>query len=176
MKPLALAALLASTAALAQPQPRIVEVPERPQPPPRPHPGGGPGMGLFHGPVGIPPPVAQKLGIPPELVKKVRDLGFEANQQLIGLEADLKRAQLDLEMYLTGAAVDEGPALSKLEAVTRAETAVKKNRLGLMIKVRKALGAELWSKLEAELPPPGMQPGGPGGHGGPGMHRGPGGN
>lgn len=175
MKPLLAAVLLASSLASAQGKP-----PQPPAPPDRPH--HGPPGGMGHGPmggmgpmahgVGIPAPIAQKLGISPELVKKVRDLGFEANQQLIGLEADLKRAQLELEMYLSGTAVDEAPALAKLEVVTRAEGAVKKNRLGLMLKVRKALGPELWSKLEAELPPHhGMGGGGPGGPGGP--HRGP---
>lgn len=164
MKTLILTALLASGSAFAQPQPPQPRVIDLPPPPPRPGGPGGPGGGVMPPGVGIPPPVAQKLGISAELQKKVRDLGFEANKELISLEADLKRAQLELEMYLSGAAVEEAPALTRLEAVTRAETAVKKNRLGLMIRVRKALGPELWSKLEAEMPPPGMHhgPGGPG--------------
>ena len=42
-----------------------------------PHPGMG-GM-MFGGP-GIPPQVAQKVGIAPETLKKVRELSFEANE------------------------------------------------------------------------------------------------
>ena len=178
MKTLVSAVLLASAVAFAQPGPGPGRGPGHgPGHGPAHGPGMGMGMGMHHG-VGIPGPIAQKLGINPDLVKKVRDLGFEANEQLIGLEADLKRAQLDLEKYLTGTSVEEGPALAKLDAVSKAETAVKKNRLGLMIKVRKTLGPDLWSKLQAEMPGPGgcMGPGECGGPGmgmGPGMHRGP---
>jgi hypothetical protein len=38
---------------------------------------------------GIPPEVAAKIGLPQNLVQKVQDLSFEANEALIGLEADL---------------------------------------------------------------------------------------
>src|SRR5690242_2471206 len=49
---------------------------------------------------GIPPQVAAKIGLPQNLVQKVQDLSFEANDALIGLEADHKRAQLALEKEL----------------------------------------------------------------------------
>jgi len=158
-----LSSLLVSALAVAQPVP--------PAPPP---PGGmrgpgmgGPGMGgpgPGRGPMGpgghfrapgIPPQVARRLGIAPETVKKVQDASFEANEQLIGLEADLKRAQLALEKTLAQPTVDEGQVMAKLEAVTKAELAVRKNRMGLMLKIRKLLGQETWDKLQGELPGPG---------------------
>ncbi len=116
---------------------------------------------------GIPPHVAAKLGIAPELVKKVQDLAFDANDKVIGLEAELRRAQLALEREMRAEAPDEARAEKLVEAVGRAETAVRKNRIGLMVRVRKALGNELWQKLEAlraEERPPGHHgpPGGPG--------------
>lgn len=137
-------ALLASSLALAQPMT---------PPPPMP---GGHGMGGGHmgfgGPAlrGIPPQVAQKLGIPPETVKKVDDLIFDANQKLITQEADLRRAQLELEHSLKDEKPNDAQILKLADKVGAAETAVRKNRLQLLLDVRKAIGPELWKKIQAE--------------------------
>lgn len=98
---------------------------------------------------GIPPQVAAKLGIPADTVKKVQDLAFDSNEKLIGLEADLKRSQLALEREIRSESPDESKVEKLLETVGRAEVAVRKNRIGLMIRVRKVLGYDLWTKLEA---------------------------
>ncbi len=156
--------LLLSALAFAQPRP--------PAPPAPPGPPGPPGMGSgmhgpgHFGPPGIPPQVAQRLGIAPDTVKKVRELSLDANEQLIGLEADVKRSQLDLERALLETTPDEGKVMAKLDAITKAEGAVRKNRMGLMLKIRKLLGPDAWQKLEAEMPAfgpeRGFMPGGPG--------------
>jgi hypothetical protein len=110
---------------------------------------------MFAGPpMGIPPPIAAKLGIPGEVTKQVREASLDANEALIGLEADLRRAQLELERALADARPDEAKVMQKLEAIAKAELAVRKNRLGLMLKVRRLLGPEAWEKLLAEMPPP----------------------
>ena len=148
-------ALALSATALAQPAP-----PPPPGLPPMPPP---PGAGFFHAGPGIPPQVAAKLGIPNETVKKIQQLGFDANDQLISLEADLKRAQLELDRSLAQPSPDEASTLVKLEKISRAELAVLKNRMSLMLKIRNLLGPELWTKVEAELPMM-AEPGGPGHH------------
>lgn len=134
MKPLAAVALLLAATALAQrpppPAPVPPAAPAMPPMPPMPPMGGM----LRGSPPGIPPQVAQRLGIPADTVKKVRDLSLDANEQLIGLEADLKRAQLDLERALLEAAPDEAKVLGKLDAIGKAELAVRKNRMSLMLK------------------------------------------
>ena len=155
MKSLLTAAVLLSSVALAQPAPPPVppappNAPMPPMPPPPSMHGGGPGF--FHGPPGIPPPVAAKLGISAETVTKVQQLGFDANEQLINLEADLKRAQLELDRALAQPNPDELATLAKLDAVSRAELAVRKNRMSLMLRIRKALGPAMWDRLQAELP------------------------
>jgi hypothetical protein len=96
--------------------------------------------------------VAAKIGLPQNLVQKVQDLTFEANDSLIGLEAELKRAQLNLERELRQASPNEGTVKELVEKVGRAETAVRQNRVGLMVAIKKALGPDYWQKLEAELP------------------------
>jgi Spy/CpxP family protein refolding chaperone len=154
MKKLLLAVTLVALPALAQSAPQPPPPPAAPMPPDMPPP-------FFHGPPGIPPQVAQKLGIPSETVKKVQQLSFDAQDQLINLEADLKRAQLDLERTLAGNNPDESQVMLKLEQVSKTELQVKKNRVGLMLKIRKQLGPDLWEKVQAELPM--MDMGGPGG-------------
>lgn len=147
---LVVSSLFVSSLALAQPQPPMPPSPPGAPRPPMP-PMGGPGM--HRGP-GIPPQVAKKLGISPDTVKKVQDLTFDSNDALIGLEADLKRAQLALEKVLAQPTVDEGQVMTKLEAVGKAELAVRKNRMGLMLKIRKLLGQDTWEKLQGEMPGP----------------------
>ncbi|HEX5750414.1 MAG TPA: periplasmic heavy metal sensor [Archangium sp.] len=119
--------------------------PRPPMPPMPPEPPMGPPS------FGIPPEVAARIGLPQTLVQKVQDLSFEANDALIGLEADLKRAQLALEKELRQPAPNEGSVKDLVEKVGRAETAVRQNRVGLMVAIKKALGPDNWQKLEAEM-------------------------
>ena len=161
---LVLVSLLSASLAFAQympppapppPTPGVRAVPPVPPVPPMapmaPMPMFGP-PGMPFGPPGIPAPIAQKVGISQETQKKVRDASFEANEQLIALEAELKRAQLDLEKTLAQAQVDESTVMNKLEVVSRAELAVRKNRMGLLVRIRKTVGPEAWEKLQAEMP------------------------
>ncbi len=102
---------------------------------------------------GIPPHLVEKLGLPKELVRRVQDLTFESNEALIGLEAELKRARLGLERELRQPEPNESRVMEWVEKVGRAETAVRKNRVGLMVAIKKALGPDNWQKLEAEMGP-----------------------
>jgi hypothetical protein len=135
-----IAALLLPASALAQGK-RVEQVQFR-----------GPGMmGRGMG-GGIPPHLAARVGIPEDVQKKVQQLSFQANEQLINLESDLKRAQLELEKALSADKVDGTATLALVDRVTRAEGEVRKNRIGLMLKIRDALGPDLWKKLRAEMP------------------------
>ena len=127
------------------PPPTPGNAPQAPLPPMAPEP-------FFHGPPGIPAAVAAKLGIPQDTVKKVRDASLDAQDALITLEADLKRAQLDLERALGQPNPDESAVFVRLETIAKAELQVRKNRVGLMLKVRKLVGNDTWEKLQAELP------------------------
>jgi uncharacterized membrane protein len=140
----------------APPPPRTPGVRAVPPVPPVPPMMPMMGMGMPFGAPGIPPQVAQKVGISQDTQKKVRDASFEANDQLITLEAELKRAQLELEKTLAQPQVDESAVMMKLEVVSRAELAVRKNRMGLLVRIRKAVGPEAWERLQAEMPGPMM--------------------
>lgn len=115
---------------------------------------GGPGMALGNLPpavYGIPPELVEKLGVPRDVAQKIQDLTFEANEAVIPIEGDLKRAQLRLERLLRAPVPDERAIITMSEEVGRAETAVRRNRLTLMIQIKKLLGPDLWQKLEAEM-------------------------
>jgi Spy/CpxP family protein refolding chaperone len=139
----------------------VLPVPGAPAMPPLPP---MPPMRGFLAP-GLPPGAAQRAGVSADVQKKVRDVTFEANEQLIGLEADLKRAQLELEKALAATQVDEATVMNKLEVVSRTELAVRKNRMGLLVRIRRLVGPETWDKLQAEMPEQGsmMMMVGPGG-------------
>jgi parvulin-like peptidyl-prolyl isomerase len=119
----------------------------------------------------IPPRAAVELAIPRETLRRVDELAFQANEAIVGLEAAVRRAQIALDRELRSDAPDEARAQELVDAVARAETAVRKNRVVLLIRVRKVLGDELWQRLEAwraeHAPPWGPRPGGPPGPGGP---------
>jgi hypothetical protein len=155
MSSLALAAILFALPAAGQQEEVIIErggdasAPLPPLPPPPPAP---PGIGALPPTAyGIPPRVVEKLGLPKDVVQKVQDLTFEANGQLINLEADLKRAQLELDKLLHSDNPSDNAVMQQVEAVGRAETAVRKNRIGLMLQIKRLLGPDTWQKLEAEM-------------------------
>ncbi len=114
----------------------------------------------------IPPRVAERLGISQEKARQVEELAFSANEEIIGLEAAARKAQLALEREIRSLSPDEAKIGGLLDAVGRTEAAVRKNRILLMLRVRKALGEELWQKLESwrveNQPPPPRPPGPPG--------------
>jgi hypothetical protein len=99
----------------------------------------------------IPPALVARVGISQEMLDRIETLTFEANAALITLEADVQRAQLELERLLRASSPDEAAVGRVVDTLSKAEAAVRKNRLGLLIQVRKLLGPELWRKLEAAL-------------------------
>lgn len=148
-------ALLLSAPALAQDKEDVL-VPA-PGPMVAPLPPGGPmafRMRALASPLnGIPPHLVEKLGISRELAQRVQDASFESNEDLIPLEAELKKAQLRLERLLQAQSPDESAILRQVEEVGKAETAVRRNRIGLLVRIKKLLGPDLWQKLEAEMGP-----------------------
>lgn len=117
----------------------------------------------------IPPRAASDLGIPAEKLRRVEELAYSANEEAIELEGAVRRAQMALDRELRAQPPDEGRLVERIDALTRAEGAMRRNRILLLSRVRRALGEELWQRLEAwrqENPPPrappGRRPPGPG--------------
>jgi hypothetical protein len=152
----ALAVALFAAPALAQDRDVIIERGDErglpPLPPRPPMPPSPPMMVALPPPAyGIPPHVVEKLGLSKDLVEKIQDMTFDSNEQLITLEADLKRAQLALDKLLRSQNPSESAVMQQVETVGRAETAVRKNRISLMLQIKRLLGPDTWQKLEAEM-------------------------
>jgi hypothetical protein len=127
----------------------------------------------------IPPRAASELGIPAETLRRVEELAYTANEEAIELEAAVRRAQMALDRELRAQPPEEAKLVERIDALTKADGAMRRNRILLLARVRRALGEELWRRLEgwrAENPPPGRDgmrperpgPGPGGGFGGPG--------
>jgi hypothetical protein len=100
---------------------------------------------------GIPPEVAQRLGISKELSHQIDDAVFEANRSLIDLEAAHRKAQLDLDRELRSPTPDDAKVMQLVTSASQTELGVRKNRLGLLLKVRRLLGPDTWERVRAEM-------------------------
>lgn len=117
----------------------------------------------------IPPRAASELGIPAEKLRRVEELAYAANDEAIELEGAVRRAQMALDRELRAQPPEEGRLVERIDALTKAEGAMRRNRILLLSRVRRVLGEELWQRLEAwreQNPPPrggpGRRPPGPG--------------
>jgi Spy/CpxP family protein refolding chaperone len=137
------AALLAPAAAGAQ------DLPPMPPMPPMP-PGFPPHRDMKK--------VLRDVGLSADQVKRVEALHFEAEQQRIDIAHDLEKARLSLHQLLAGDAPEESAVFAQIEKIGALDIRVKKNRMGLLLKIRKLMTPAQWEKFHAEsgrhhLPP-----------------------
>jgi Spy/CpxP family protein refolding chaperone len=100
---------------------------------------------------GIPPGVAARAGISAEQEQEIARLTGVANEDLDKLRARHREAQQKLQELLKTTQPSEASVLAQLERVGATETEVRKNRVQLMLKIRKLLGPRLWNNLQMEL-------------------------
>jgi Spy/CpxP family protein refolding chaperone len=105
------------------------------------HPGefGGPGPWA-----GMPPPemvvaVAAELGITDAVLKDIKERIFKADQDVIGLRAELEVARLELRRLLDEDRPDIAKIMHQVDVVAEAEKQVHKNRVRLDLAVRELL-------------------------------------
>lgn len=70
---------------------------------------------------------------------------------LLRLASRLTWAQQALERLLRAEKPPENVVLTQVERVGAAETAIRNNRVALMLRIREVLGPQTWSKLQLEL-------------------------
>lgn len=113
--------------------------------------------------------VSQELGLSEDQKTKIKDLFYASQKEAIDLRAQAQRAQLDLRHAMGQDTPDEKAVLKALDAHLAAEAAIKRNRVKLVLDLRKAVTVEQWRKLQAmreRRGGPGMGGGmGPGGMG-----------
>lgn len=102
-------------------------------------------------PHALPPALAERAGISPAQQQELSRLTAEANAALEDLKRNHRSAQQALERLLRASRPPEDVVLTQVERVGAAETAIRKNRVGLMLKIRALLRPEAWSNLQLQL-------------------------
>lgn len=115
-----------------------------------PRPAHAEGAGESVAPV-IPPDVAARVGISDAQQVEISRIAIESNRELVELRKKHRSAQQALEKLLQVSTPPREVVLTQVERVGAAETEVRKNRVALMLELRRVLGPELWAKLQLEL-------------------------
>jgi Spy/CpxP family protein refolding chaperone len=104
----------------------------------------GPG----HAPPALKRKFMKKLGLDGKQIKKIDDLTYRADREKLDIRHEIEKNRLDLEQLMSADKPNEAAIFSKLEKISALELKLKKNRIGLMLKVRAILTAEQWDKLQ----------------------------
>ncbi len=99
------------------------------------------------------PPVLRKrimreLGLNNDQIKKIEELTYRADREKLDIRYELQKSHLDLRHLMSADAPNEAAVFSMIEKISGLELKLKKNRVGLMLKIRKLLTREQWEKLE----------------------------
>ena len=113
-------------------------------------------LGIFLLPVlafANPPPMAPKkimreIGLTEQQIDKVQELRFKADREQIDIRADLDKAHIDIQQLLSVDKPNQAAVFAQIEKIGGLEIRLKKNRIGLMIEVRKLMTPEQWEKIE----------------------------
>jgi Spy/CpxP family protein refolding chaperone len=108
--------------------------------------------------------VAARLGVSETTLAKIKNLAFEAEQEAIGIQADVRREHLQLRRLMDAGEPDEKAVMKQIDVVAAEEARMHKNRVRLLLAVRKLLTPEQRVQLEALMAERrGRGRGGPGG-------------
>ncbi len=113
-------------------------------------------LGIFLLPVlafANPPPMAAKkimrdIGLSEQQIEKVQELRFKADREQVDIRADLDKAHIDIQQLLSVDKPNQAAVFAQIEKIGGLEIRLKKNRIGLMIEVRKLMTPEQWEKIE----------------------------
>jgi Spy/CpxP family protein refolding chaperone len=104
----------------------------------------GPG----HAPPALKRKFMKKLGLDTKQIKKIEDLTYRADREKLDIRHEIQKNHLDLEQLMSAEKPNEAAIFSKLEKISALELKLKKNRIGLMLKVKTILTPQQWEKLQ----------------------------
>lgn len=101
---------------------------------------------------GVPPfmvkKVGHELGLSDDQIKKIEDLIYQADKEKIDIQNELQKGRLEMQHLMSSDKPSEAAVFAQIEKVGAIQVKMKKNRVGLMLKVRAMLTPEQWEKLE----------------------------
>jgi len=93
--------------------------------------------------------IAAQLELSAAQRKTVTDAVYSANTAKIDLEARVEKARLDVRHLLAAEPLDEKAVLKATDTLSAAEGELRRNRVQLVLAVRKSLTADQWTELVA---------------------------
>jgi len=122
----------------------------------------------------------EKVGLTDKQIEQIQQLQYKADREKLDIRHEIQKARLDMQQLMQADRPDKLKVFAKIEKVGDLEVKLKKNRIGLMLEIRKLVTSEQWQKMEMLHAERKMKrrerrrrhmggPGGPGGHGGPGF-------
>ncbi|MDP2308077.1 MAG: periplasmic heavy metal sensor [Pseudomonadota bacterium] len=93
--------------------------------------------------------IAEQLKLSATQRASVSDAVYQANAAKIDIEARSEKGRLEVKHLLAAATLDEKAVLKATDTLSAAEADLRKNRVQLVIAVRKALTPEQWQALVA---------------------------
>ena len=91
---------------------------------------------------------ADDLGLSDDVLEKVKTASYEADRAAIEIRSKLDRARLDFQQMMSSDNPAEQKVLALVEEMGALETSMRKNRVGLLLKVRPLLTKEQRQKLK----------------------------
>ena len=91
--------------------------------------------------------IAGELGLDATQRKAVSDAVYQAGIAKADIDARSGKAKLEVKHLLGGDTLDEKALMKAVDTLNAAEGEMRKNRVGLLISVRKTLTADQWTRL-----------------------------
>jgi Spy/CpxP family protein refolding chaperone len=91
----------------------------------------------------------EQVGLGDEQIAEIEQLRYEADRARLDLRHAIEKVRLDLEQAMQADRPDEKAVFALIDRLGELETRLKKNRIGLMLDIRKLLTPEQWQKMEA---------------------------
>ncbi len=91
--------------------------------------------------------IATELELSADQRKTLSDTVYRANAAKIDLDARVEKARLEVRHLLAAEPLDEKAVLKATDALSAAEAELRRNRVQLVVSVRKALSPEQWREL-----------------------------
>ena len=92
--------------------------------------------------------ISTEIGLSADQQAKIKELFYSSQKDAIDLQAQAQRAQLELKHAMDADTPDEKAVMKALDAHIAADGALQRNRVKLLLEVRKVVTTEQWDKLK----------------------------
>jgi Spy/CpxP family protein refolding chaperone len=96
--------------------------------------------------------MSDKIGADSQTIAKIKDLAYNANKELIGLRAEMDQNHLEMKRLMDLDSPDDKAIIAQIDKIGAVEIKLRKNRISLLLAVRKVLTPEQRTKLKQLMP------------------------